>query len=70
MLSSDNFKLNLTQRKELSKAIFNFGNIIAGALIVNQAVFGALTFGTFIFGSFCFTMLFTVATLLLKTERN
>ena len=63
-------RFNHDQKLELSKALFNFGNIIAGALIVNQAVFGILTFGTFIFGSFCFTILFTTATLLLKTERN
>jgi hypothetical protein len=61
---------NHDQKLELSKAFFNFGNIIAGAVIVNQAVFGVLTFSTFIFGLFCFVILFTTATLLLRTERN
>jgi hypothetical protein len=62
--------LNRDQKLELSKAFFNFGNIIGGAVIVNQAILGALTFGTFIFGSFCFIIVFAGATLLLKTERN
>jgi len=62
--------LNRDQKLELSKAFFNFGNIIGAAVIVNQAVLGSLTFGTFIFGFFCFIIVFTGATLLLKTERN
>jgi len=55
-----NIHLNNHQRKELSKAFFNLGNIIAGAV----------TFGTFMFGSFCVVIVFSGAILLLKTERN
>ena len=63
-------RFNRDQKLEMSKALFNFGNIIAGTLIVNQAVFGTLTFSTFVFGSFCMVILFTTATLILKTERK
>ena len=63
-------QLNHDQKLELSKAFFNFGNIIGAAVIVNQAILGNLTFSTFIFGLFCFVIVFAGATLLLKTERN
>ncbi len=62
--------LNRDQKLELSKAFFNFGNIIGGTVIVNQAVFGTLTSGTFIFGFICFTILFSIGTVILKTERK
>jgi hypothetical protein len=61
--------LNWDQRLELSKSLFNFGNIIGGTVIVNQAIFGMLTPGTFIFGALCFTLCFVSATLLLNKER-
>jgi len=65
-----NIHFNSQQKKELSKAFFNFGNIVGGALIVSQAIFGLLTLGSFIFGLFCFTIIFAAATLLLSEERN
>jgi hypothetical protein len=65
-----NIHLNSQQRKEFSKALFNFGNIIAGAVIVNQAVLGDLKFSAFIFGSFCVVVVFASAILLLEAERN
>ena len=64
------FKFNRTQKLELSKAIFNFGNIIGGTFIVNEAIFGRLSLETFIFAFFSFAACFTSATLLLKTERK
>jgi len=70
MLSSNTFKLNSTQRKELSKAIFNFGNIIIGSLVVNQAVMGVLDFETFIFSVFCFALSWYSAIVLLDEERT
>ena len=64
------FHFNRDQKVELSKALFNFGNIIGVTVIVNQAVFGVLTPGTYIFGLFLFAILFTAATLLLASERK
>jgi hypothetical protein len=66
MLSSNVFKLNPPQRKELSKAIFNLGNIIIGSLVVNQAVIGTLDFETFIFSVFCFALSWYGAIVLLE----
>ena len=70
MLSINTLKLNPTQCKELSKAIFNFGNIIIGSLVVNQAVMGALDFETFILSGFCFVLSWYSAIVLLNEERT
>ncbi len=65
-----NLHFNPSQRKELSKAIFNLGNIIIGSLIVNQAVIGLLDFETFIFSGFCFLVSWYYAIMLLNNERR
>ncbi len=59
-------KFNQNQKLELSKAIFNFGNILGGTLIVNEAVSGNLTLSGWVFGVFCFAAIFTTATILIK----
>lgn len=60
------FKLNDNQRKELSKAVFNLGNIMIGILVINQAVSGVLDLETFIFGVFCFVFTWYNAMVLLN----
>jgi len=70
MLTDNVLKLNITQRKELSKAIFNLGNIILGSLVVNQVVSGALDPATFIFSVFCFALAWYGAIILLYEERT
>jgi hypothetical protein len=59
------FYFNGIQRKELSKAFFNLGNIIIGSLVVNQVVTGALQPETFIFSVFCFVTTWVTAIILL-----
>jgi len=70
MLSINIFKLNQTQCKELSKAVFNLGNIIIGTMVINQAVMGTLDFETFIFSGFCFVFSWSSAIVLLNEERK
>ena len=62
-------QLNNNQRKELSKAFFNLGNIMIGSLIVNQVVAGTLDPAIFIFSLFCFVLTWLSAIILLIEER-
>jgi hypothetical protein len=64
------FNFNDNQRKELSKAFFNLGNIIIGSLVVNQVVSGVLDIDTFLFSLFCFALTWYRAIVLLQEERG
>jgi len=59
-------KFNDHQCTELSKAIFNLGNIIIGSLVISQVVSGVLDLEIFIFGLFCFMLAWYGAILLLN----
>jgi len=65
-----NIHFNSYQKKELSKALFNLGNLVFASLILGQVVSGKFDPFMFLIGVFCFVMFFTGAILLLKEERS
>jgi hypothetical protein len=61
---------NSRQRKELSKALFNSGNLVFASLILGQVVSGKFDPFMFLMGIICFVMFFAGAIMLLIDERS
>jgi len=65
-----NIHFNTYQRKELSKTLFNSGNLVFASLILGQVVSGKFDPFMFIVGMICFVMFFAIAIILLEKERG
>jgi hypothetical protein len=65
-----NFYFNAYQKKGLSKALFNSGNLVFGSLILGQVVSGKFDPFMFLIDLICFAMFFAIAIILLKEERG
>jgi hypothetical protein len=65
-----NLHFNPLQRRELSKALFNSGNLVFGALILGQVVAEKFEASMFLIGFICFVVFFYLAIILLKDERS
>ena len=65
-----NIHFNACQRKELSKALFNSGNLVFASLILSQIVSDKLDPSMFLIGMFSMVILFASAIMLLGKERN
>ena len=59
-------KFNRDQTKELSKALFNTGNISFGSLILKIVASGHFDLSVFTIGTICFIAFFTLAIMLLS----
>jgi len=66
MFSSNNIKLNPTQRKELSKSLFNLGNFFFSTVLLGQVVLHNLDIPLFLFGAISFTALYSLAIMLIN----
>ena len=69
MLSSNTLKLNPTQRKELSKSLFNLGNFFFSTVLLGQVVLHSLDIPLFLFGAISFALLYSIAIILIREER-
>jgi hypothetical protein len=65
MLSKDTVKLNLTQRKELSKSLFNLGNFFFSTILLGKVVLHKLDTPLFLIGALSFTALYVLAIMLI-----
>lgn len=65
-----NIHFNRQQRKELSKALFNSGNLVFASLILGQVVSRNFAPPLFIMGVICFAIFFSIAIMLLYKERE
>ena len=65
-----NIHFNIYQRKELSTALFNSGNLVFASLILGQVVSGKFDPSLFLIGMICFVIFFSIAIMLLEKERG
>jgi len=65
-----NLYFNTHQKKELSKALFNSGNLVFASLILSQIVSDKLDPFMFLIGAFSMVIFFASAIMLLNKERN
>ena len=65
-----NIHFNNHQRKELSKALFNSGNLVFATLILGPIVSDKYEPFRFIIGMFCLVLFFSSAIILLREERG
>ncbi len=65
-----NLHFNPDQRKGFSKALFDTGNLVFGALILGQVVAERFETILFLLGGFSFATFFSMAIILLKDERG
>lgn len=63
-------RFNRDQKLELSKALFNSGNLVFASLILSQMVSDKLDPSIFLIGVFSMVMFFAGAIMLLYEERN
>ena len=66
MLYSNAIRLNPTQRKELSKSLFNLGNFFFSTVLLGQVVLHNLDVPLFLFGAISFTVLYSLAIMLIN----
>ncbi len=64
------YRFNSKQCTELSKSLFNLGNIAAATLMFSQVVAYSMDASLFILGCFCLLVAYAVGILLLNNERN
>ena len=65
-----NIHFNSYQRKELSKALFNSGNLAFATLILGPVVSDKFEPSWFIIGTFCLVLFFSSVIILLSEERS
>ena len=65
-----NIYFNIQQKKELSKALFNSGNLVFASIILSQIVSDKLDPSLFLIGVLSIVIFFTCAIILLKEERS
>lgn len=65
-----NLHFNSHQRNGFSKALFDTGNLVFGALILGQVLAERFEAILFLIGIFLFATFFTMAIILLKDERG
>jgi len=59
-------RLNVTQRKELSKSLFNLGNFFFSTVLLGQVVLHHLEIPMFLFGAISFAVLYILAIILIS----
>ena len=65
-----NIRFNTQQKKELSKALFNSGNLVFASLILSQIVSDKLDPSMFLIGIFAMAILFASAIMLLSMNKE
>lgn len=64
-----NLHFNQDQKLELSKALFNLGNLFFSIILLSQ-VSNNLDIPLFLFGTFCFVTIYPFAIVLINDERR